>query len=119
MTEHDPRLYLIHVVESADFVAGYIEGKDGEAFAADQLLQDAVIRRIEIMGEAVKNLSRDVREAHPGVPWRQIAGMRDKVIHDYTGVDVDLVWTVASELMPQLRRDVQAILDGFGKSGSA
>ena len=74
MTEHDPRLYLIHIVESADFVASYIEGKDGEAFAADQQLQDAVIRRIEIMGEAVKNLSSAVREAHPQVPWRLSIG---------------------------------------------
>jgi uncharacterized protein with HEPN domain len=119
VTEHDPRLYLIHIVESAEFVASYIEGRDSEAFAADQQLQDAVIRRIEIMGEAVKNLSQDVRDAHPEVPWRRIAGMRDKVIHDYTGVDVDLVWTVASELMPQLRDDVRTILDGFGTSGSA
>jgi uncharacterized protein with HEPN domain len=118
VTEHDPRLYLIHIVESAEFVASYIEGRDSEAFAADQQLQDAVIRRIEIMGEAVKNLSQDVRDAHPEVPWRRIAGMRDKVIHDYTGVDVDLVWTVASELMPQLRDDVRTILDGFGSDHS-
>lgn len=119
MTEHDPRLYLIHIVESADFVASYIEGKDSEAFAADQQLQDAVIRRIKIMGEAVKNLSQEVRDAHPRLPWRRIAGVRDKVIHDYTGVDVDLVWMVASELMPKLREDVQTILDSFGTSGSA
>lgn len=119
MTEHDPRLYLIHIVESADFVASYIEGKDSEAFAADQQLQDAVIRRIKIMGEAVKNLSQEVRDAHPRLPWRRIAGVRDKVIHDYTGVAVDLAWMVASELMPKLREDVQTILDSFGTSGSA
>ena len=111
MTEHDPRLYLIHIVESADFVASYIKGKDSEAFAADQQLQDAVIRRIEIMGEAVKNLEGELRAEHPEVPWSRIAGMRDKVIHDYMGVDAELVWTVATTMLGPLKHDVRSILE--------
>ena len=119
MTAHDPRLYLIHIIESADFVADYVEGRDLAAFVGDQQLQDAVIRRIEITGEAVKYLPQNLRESHPAIPWKQIAGMRDKVIHDYIGVDVELVWTVATELMPKLRREVQAILDSLPGSRPA
>ena len=78
-----------------------------------------MIRRIEILREAVKHLAPEIRDAHPDIPWRKIAGMRDKVIHDYVGVDVALVWAVASDLMPELRQQVQAILDHLASGGSA
>jgi len=117
LTQHNPRLYLTHILESADLVASYVRELDLVAFADDQQLQDAVVRRIEIIGEAVKNLPPDVRELNPDVPWKRIAGMRDKVIHDYMGVDVELVWTVAETLMPELRSAVSRILDDLGRSG--
>ena len=120
MTQHDPRLYLIHILESIELVESYVEGADLASFSEDQEKQDAVVRRIEIMGEAVKNLPADLRTARPDVPWTQIAGMRDKVIHDYMGVDYELVWTVATEMLGSLREQVQEILDGLGPgSGTA
>lgn len=85
-----------------------------ESFSDDQQLQDAVVRRIEIIGEAVKNLPSEIRDANSQVPWRQIAGMRDKVIHDYMGVDVELVWEVAETMVPSLKSEVEAILRDFG-----
>ena len=85
MTEHDPRLYLIHVVESADFVAGYIEGKDGEAFAADQLLQDAVIRRIDIMGQNC-NIAGSVY----GPTGAPLVSQSTLTLFSYNGVDDDI-----------------------------
>jgi uncharacterized protein with HEPN domain len=110
VTRHDPALYLTHILESADLIESYVRGLEFETFREDQQRQDAVVRRIEIMGEAVKNLPPALRTANPHVPWARIAGMRDKVIHDYFGVDIKLVWTVATTLASSLRTDVQAIL---------
>lgn len=117
MTQHDPRIYLTHIVESIELVESYVAKADLVSFSEDQEKQDAVVRRIEIMGEAVKNLPADLRVAHPDVPWTQIAGMRDKVIHDYMGVDYELVWTVATELLSPLKDQVQRILDERGPAG--
>ena len=118
MTQHDPALYLSHIVESASLVESYVRDLDVEAFRNDQQRQDAVVRRLEIMGEAVKHLPDSIREANPHVPWRRIAGMRDKVIHDYIGLDSDLVWTVATTMMSKLKADVQAILDQLPSDGA-
>ena len=87
-----------------------MEGVDFREFSESQKLQDAVIRRIEIIGEAVKNLPAEVRDAAPNVPWRRIAGMRDKVVHDYMGVDIELVWTVVQRDLPELAQEVRNLL---------
>lgn len=80
-------------------------------FSENQQLQDAVIRRIETIGEAVKNLPAEMRDAAPGVPWRRIAGMRDKVVHDYMGVDIEMVWTVAHRDLPERALEVRGLLE--------
>ena len=114
MRSRDPRLYLTHILESAALIQSYVEGIRLTDFAEDQEKQDAVVRRIEIMGEAVKNLPVEIRSAHPEVPWARIAGMRDKVIHDYMGVDYELVWIVATQMLTSLREQVRTILDDLG-----
>lgn len=118
MTRHDPRLYLAHILESIDLIESYVSGTDVVSFAEDQEKQDAVVRRLEIMGEAVKNLPNDVRVANPSVPWTRIAGMRDKVIHDYMRVDYELVWVVVTTMLEPLKRDLTAILSGLHEPGS-
>ena len=110
MSEKDPTLYLKHILESITLVESYVQGVKLAAFSEDQQKQDAIVRRIEIMGEAVKNLPMSLRSAYPDVPWARIAGMRDKVIHDYMGVDYELVWEVATVMLEPLRSQVASIL---------
>ena len=72
--------------------------------------QDATIRKLQVIGQAVKNLSDNSKSRQPRIPWKQIAGLRDKVIHDYFGVNLDIVWGVVEKDLPQLRRAVDALL---------
>ena len=94
------RLYLESINDGLDRITEYTEAGE-EAFMASRLIQDGVIRNLEVIGEATKNLSSDLRESNPHIPWRQIAGMRDVLIHDYLKVNLARVWrTVASDLPP-------------------
>ncbi len=81
-----------------------------EQFLADTKTQDAVIRNLEVIGEATRRLSAQVREAHPEVPWKDIAGTRDRLIHHYFGVNLDIVWTIATLELPLLDSKIDAIL---------
>lgn len=103
------RLYLGHIVEAIDRILDY--AAPGEAsFRSDLKTQDAIIRNFQVMGEAVKNVSAETRAAHPEVPWKDIAGMRDRVVHDYFGVSLDIVWDVISKHLPPLRDSVRKLL---------
>jgi uncharacterized protein with HEPN domain len=77
------------------------------------MVQDAVVRNLEIVGEAAKRVSPDLRKQAPGVPWREMAGMRDKLVHDYFGVDLDLVWDVVAAELPAARTRIVQLLDGL------
>ena len=82
-----------------------------ETFARDETLRRAFVRSLEIVGEAAKKVPEDFRAEHPAVEWRAMAGMRDRLIHDYFGVDYELVWDVVQKRIPELRKQVSSILD--------
>ena len=104
----DDKVYLLHVRDAILRVLDYTaEGR--ESFFRDAKTQDAVIRNLEIMGEAVKHLSKELRASQERVPWKRIAGMRDKMIHDYFGVNLDLVWNAVVNELPSLGKEVDHI----------
>jgi uncharacterized protein with HEPN domain len=102
-------VYLRHILDASDKVAAYVRvGHDD--FIAQSHWQDAVIRQLEIVGEATKHLTTDLRARHPEIPWRRIAGLRDVLIHDYLGVDLEAVWSITQRDLPTLREQIEAIL---------
>ena len=96
-------VYIEHILQSIKRIHSYIEGKDYKSFINDFLTQDAVVRQLEIIGEATKKVSVDLRKANPQVPWPDMSGMRDILIHDYIDVDLDIVWKTATESIRTLR----------------
>lgn len=105
----DPRVYLAHIVECIDRIQEYTSG-GREAFFLSRLTQDAVIRNLEIIGEAARRVHEDYRQAHPHIPWRKMAALRNVLIHDYEGVDIRTVWLVAENDLPSLRVKLAALL---------
>lgn len=106
----EPRDYLRHILVEADYLIGRSEGLSFEGFVADETLRRAFVRSLEIIGEATKKVPEEFRAAHQSVEWRAMAGMRDVLIHDYFGVDFELVWDVVRNRIPELRGHIVSIL---------
>ena len=94
--------YLVDMLESAKIALDYSLGKTWDDFFNDIQCQDAVVRRIEIIGEAARRLSQDTRDRHPQIPWREITSMRNLVIHEYDVVDINQVWDTVTNKLPPL-----------------
>jgi len=116
--ERDDTVYLRHVIDASERISEYLKGVTKLRFETNHLLQDGIIRQLEIIGEAIKRVSKDVRVIYPEVPWQDIAGMRDKLIHDYFGVDIETVWLTAHDDIPRLKQQIEGILRDLGKSSS-
>jgi uncharacterized protein with HEPN domain len=105
----DDRVYLGHILEAIQDIEQYAS-MDRDTFMADKMRQDAIIRKLEVIGEAVKNLSKNAKQRRPEIRWREIAGMRDRLTHDYFGVDLALVWAAVEKDVPNLKAAVEMLL---------
>ncbi|MDZ4725866.1 MAG: DUF86 domain-containing protein [Leptospira sp.] len=103
------QLYLAHILQSVNRILEYIAGISETDFDANYLVQDAVIRQLEIIGEATKRLSDELRTANPQIPWKDMAGMRDVLIHDYLNVDLNIVWKTAKQYIPPLKVQIEQL----------
>lgn len=102
--------YLRHILVEADYLIRYSSNVSFGEFVVDETLQRAFVRSLEIIGEAAKKVPESFRAKHSAVEWRAMAGMRDRLIHGYFGVDYELVWEVIGERIPELRKQIASIL---------
>jgi uncharacterized protein with HEPN domain len=106
----DDSVYLRHILDAISRIEEYTHDIRYKDFLGSHLRQDGVIRQIEVIGEATRKVSSDLKEKHPEIPWKDIAGMRDKLIHDYFGVDLDAVWDTVKKDIPGLKAELEKLL---------
>ncbi len=103
-------VYLTHILDSIDQIESHVGTATQAEFLSNGMTQDAVVRRLEIIGEAARNLSDQARESHPGVEWGSIIGLRNRLIHAYFQVDIDVVWEIVSTDLPSLKAVIREMI---------
>jgi uncharacterized protein with HEPN domain len=109
----DDNLYFIHILERIERIESFIQG-GREEFFQSRLVQDAVIRNFEVIGEAAKRVSKYSRGKYPAVPWKRIAGFRDILIHQYEGVELEKIWNIIAAELPAVKQEIAVILTAAG-----
>lgn len=110
MSKRNPQLLLEDMLLSMEKISTYIGTMDKDAFLKDALTVDAVVRNLEIIGEAASRIPDDFKGTHPEIPWRKVVGLRNRVVHEYFGVDLEIVWSVISNDLPPLKAGVRLIV---------
>ena len=106
----DPEIFIKHILESIEEIEKHTGGISAAGFLRSTLVQDAAIRRLEVIGEAVKKIPAEAKNRAKAVPWKQIAGLRDILIHEYFGVDLKLVWNIIKKDLPALKANMRKVL---------
>ena len=105
----DPKINVAFIWDCIELIEKYLKDATEAEFLGSPQLQDATVRRIELIGEAVKNIPQPIKDKYPDIPWKQIAGMRDILIHDYLGIDLKATWKVAQIELPELKKKMWKI----------
>jgi len=109
--KRDSKLYIKDILESINAIEKFVRGMSFNEFAKDDKTSSAVIRKFEIIGEATKNVPEEVKKKFPNIPWKEMAGFRDKLIHFYFGIKYELVWNTIKIELPRLRPELEKVLD--------
>ncbi|MGI9067217.1 MAG: HepT-like ribonuclease domain-containing protein [Pyrinomonadaceae bacterium] len=109
MSKRDPQILVADILLAIEKIGRYTVGIDHEMFLKDEKTIDAVVRNIGVIGEAVKQLPDDFKNANPGIPWSQMGGLRNRIVHDYFGLDLEIIWQVIRHDLPQLEALIRAL----------
>lgn len=107
----DDKLYLIHITECIERIELYVDKLDKDAFLESSLVQDAVVRNLQVMAESSQRLSDDIKERHSEIEWYKIAGFRNLLVHDYLGVDLGRIWNIIRKDIPDLKKTIRMMMD--------
>ena len=113
----DYNLYLKDILSAMDSIETFVEGMSFDEFRTDDKTSSAVIRKFEIIGEATKNIPQGIKEKYPHIPWKEMAGFRDKLIHFYFGIKYDIVWNTIKLRLPELRNNIEKVLKDLEGEG--
>lgn len=111
-------LYLLDIVEASDAIASFIHGIDEVRFVSNDMIRSAVLQKLTIIGEAAAQISTDLRSRHPDIPWRNVVAFRNLVVHAYFRVDWSIVWTTATQDVPDLRNRISKIIQIESSQGT-
>ncbi|MBI5753651.1 DUF86 domain-containing protein [Candidatus Peregrinibacteria bacterium] len=109
----EPKVFLEHINNSINHIEKYIASFSYEQFSKNSQLQDAVVRRLEIIGEATKNLPEEFRKKYPEIPWKLMAGTRDVMSHEYFGIDFIMIWNIIKKELPELKIKIFNLLESL------
>lgn len=108
--KRDDTVYLRHILDAIARIASYVRGVSEKQFLAADMVQDAVVRQLEIIGEAARHLSPEFQTRHPELPWSQMTGLRNRIVHDYASIDAEIVWEVIKRDLPVLKKQIRSAL---------
>jgi uncharacterized protein with HEPN domain len=114
MSKRSPQLLLEDIIGSANKILIYTDGLSYEQFLADDRTIDAVIRNFEIIGEAANRLPEEIRDQYANIDWHRIRGFRNRIVHDYMGIDYKIVWLIKENFLPTLINEIRSLLSGLG-----